>query len=289
MNYYLFVLLLAGTAAFLWAAWIEPRLYQINRYDVSLHKPLGRSYRVLHLTDIHFAKKDGKLGGFFDRLAKESYDFVFVTGDVIDCEEGITSCVENLKKFSPALGTYVVFGNHDYFDYHLWDVISNSSPSNGRLKYKNRPDLFEKALEKEGIRVMRNETEEIKSGRDSLLIHGLDDPVTGRANIRKAMQDFDPAKVNILLTHTVDVFLDIGEGEIDLSFSGHSHGGQICMPLLGPVVIHTVFGRHYAAGIRRLRGAVCSISRGVGASRFFFLRFLAPPEAIVLNVHGTHH
>jgi hypothetical protein len=134
--------------------------------------------------------------------------------------------------------------------------------------------------------VLFNETAEVNVEGKPVLIHGLDDPTTGRADLLKAMKNFDPKKINILLTHTVDAFLDIGENEIDLSFSGHSHGGQVRLPFIGPIIVHTSMGRPYAAGIFELKGATCCVSRGMNASRFLRMRLLCPPEAILLTVQG---
>jgi predicted MPP superfamily phosphohydrolase len=121
---------------------------------------------------------------------------------------------------------------------------------------------------------------------DSFLIHGVDDATTGRADVRKLTDGMDPLHVHLLLTHTIDVFTDIKENTIDLSFSGHSHGGQIRLPFIGALYTHTMTGRAYAEGIRKLKGSVCCISRGIGASRSFRIRFLCKPEAVLLTVSG---
>lgn len=283
----LFLILVLSGLLLIWMAVIERRAFQINRYPVTIRKPLKRPLRILHLSDTHFASPWPALDRFFDRLAKESFDFVFITGDIIDCDAGISSCVENLGKLKPAKGSFVVFGNHDYYDYYLSDVITHSVPGHGKPQKKNQPDLLQQALEKGGIRVLKNETVEVEWQDQSILIHGLDDPITGRANIRRTLQNFHPQKLNILLTHTIDVFIDIGDDEIDLSFSGHSHGGQICLPFVGPIVCHTLLGRNYAKGIKTFKGSICSISRGIGTSRFFGFRLLARPEAILLTVSGS--
>ena len=93
------------------------------------------------------------------------------------------------------------------------------TPGQGRPRKQQPIEDFEKALQEAGVRLLRNETVEVEAGETPILIHGLDDPITGRANVRRAMLNFDPAKLNILLTHSIDVFLDIGENEVDLSFS----------------------------------------------------------------------
>ncbi len=143
-----------------------------------------------------------------------------------------------------------------------------------------------RALHASGIRVLHNETVEIQHGDTVLLLHGLGDATTGQANLRTTMQNFDREKVNILLTHTIDVFLEIGEGEIDLSFSGHSHGGQICLPGYGAIITHTIMGRKFASGVMNHKGSVCCVSRGLGTSRYMPVRFFCSPEVALYEVES---
>lgn len=281
-----FIVCLLASLLIVWAFWIEPRLIQLSRHEIALQKFLSRPVRILHLSDTHFAGPHKAISNFFDRLSQESLDFVVVTGDIMDCEEGLPFCIENLKKLKTRYGIFAVFGNHDYFDFQFADVFLHNFPGQGRPLISQRVDFFEQSLEEAGIRVLRNETETVVIEDTPLLIHGLDDPTTGHADLLKAMQNFDPEKINILLTHTIDAFLDLGENQIDLSFSGHSHGGQIRLPLVGPIVTHTSLGRPYAAGIFDLKGAVCTVSRGLNASRFLRARLLCRPEAILLTVKG---
>lgn len=282
---FLSLLFFFGVALLLWM-FRESRAYQISRYGINVNKPLGHPLKVLHLSDIHFAWPKPDMDAFFDRLARETVDLVLITGDILDTRAGIPHCQRNLAKLHPRYGTFAVLGNHDYFDYSLWDSFVHNFPGQSYPSHPQAAQMLVDALEGMGIPVLRNETREITVEETPVLIHGLDDPTTGHANLRVAMESFDPAKLNILLTHTIDVFLDIGEGEIDLSFSGHSHGGQICLPWIGPLATHTTMGRAYASGIFHHKGALCSVSRGLGTSRYMPFRLLCPPEAILLTVYG---
>ena len=284
---FFYILLLAAAAALLaYMEYVEPRQRQFNSHRVQIRKKLPRPFRILHLTDTHFAGPNAPLAAFFDRLVQETYDFIFVTGDIMDCDAGLPYCLENFKKLKSKYGTFAVFGNHDYFDFKFFDAITHNFPGQPYPRQKNNVDLFAEEFKKIGVRALRNETVSLQIDGVPVLIHGLDDPTTGHANLRRTMENFDPSKVHILLTHTVDAFLDIGENEIDLSFSGHSHGGQVRLPFWGPVITHTRIGRRYASGIHTIQGAVCCIGRGLNASRFLFIRLLCPPEAILLTVEG---
>jgi len=282
----LLLVILAGLVLF-WAHKVELHQFQINRHDVTLRKIIpGQPLKILHLSDVHFALPNVMLSRFFTRLGEEEYDLAVLTGDIIDCEEGIHNAVENLKKIKTKHGFFAVFGNHDYYDYRFKDIFLHNFPGQSKPETLNPTDVLQAALEGIGVRVLLNRTEEINAAGVPFLIHGLDDPTTGRASIRETLASYDPAKINLLLTHTIDAFMDISHHEIDLSFSGHSHGGQIRFPVIGPVFTHTILGRAYADGIVTLKGAVCSVSRGLGCGRFLPFRLLCPPEAVVLNVFG---
>ncbi len=288
MTLFFAVLILAGAALLAWMEWVEPNRREINRPEVRLSKPLKRPLRILHLSDTHFAGPNSRMTSFFDRLASEPLpDFIFLTGDILDWVPGLPYCLENLSKLRARFGFFAVFGNHDYYDFELLDSLLHNFPGQKYPEHKNDVQAFRKELEKIGVTVLQNETRTVDVDGLPVLVHGLDDPTTGHANLRTTMANFDPAKINILLTHTVDAFLDIGEGEIDLAFSGHSHGGQIRFPGIGPVITHTRMGRKYASGIHEIQKAVCCISRGIHASRFLHLRLLCPPEAILLTVSGA--
>lgn len=284
-----YLLVISAASPFLLLLWmfLESRRYQISRHTALVRKPLASPLRILHLSDIHFRGDDSGLGLFFEELGRETFDFIFITGDIFDCPAGAADAIL-FRKLKSRRGIYAVFGNHDYYDYGFLDLPLHYTPGQGRPHKPQPTEDFGRALKEAGVRLLRNETVEVDAGETSILIHGLDDPITGRANVRRAMSNFNPSKLNILLAHSIDVFLDIGENEVDLSFSGHSHGGQVRFPVIGPILTHTLLGRQYADGIRSLKGATCSISMGIGTSRYYQIRLLCLPEAVALEISSSH-
>jgi predicted MPP superfamily phosphohydrolase len=279
-------LVLFGLAGLLFT-YFETKRRQINTLTAHLRsKTLSKPLRILHLSDIHFTRPDKSIDRFFDRLAAADYDLAVISGDIFDSDGGISSAVLNLKKIKARLGIHAVFGNHDYYDYRVGDVGQLTSRGH-RLPSTRQPvDRFIQALNEAGVRLLRNERIEWKEGDQVISLFGMDDPVTGHADMEKLMHKYNPQHINILLTHTIDAFFYVGKGEIDLSFTGHSHGGQIRFPWIGPIVTHTQFGPRYVEGIQEVKGAICVISRGIGTSRFFPFRLMAPPEAVILELRG---
>jgi len=274
----------AALALLLWMRFVEPYAWRVVERQAFIRKSLGRELRILHLSDIHFSKPSRRLSAFFDSLASQPVDMVVITGDIIDCVEGIPSCVENLSKLKSLHGIFAVYGNHDYYNYHLSELILHNFPGQKMPRNHQHVHLLDAALAKVGVKVLKNQMAPVPLEKGRLHFYGLDDPTSRRANLRKTMQSYDPSTVNVLLTHTIDAFLEIGRNEIDLSFSGHSHGGQICLPFFGPVLTHTIMGRAFAGGFFQHKGAWCSVSRGIGTSRYLPMRLLCKPEAVLVRV-----
>lgn len=276
-----------GILGIVWLFFVEPRWIQVSRHEVKVQKKLSSPFRILHLSDTHFSGRNLFLNKFFDKLSQDVYDVAVITGDIIDCPEGISQCTDNLKKIKTRFGFYAVLGNHDYFNYGFLEAFNHNFPYQTYPSRKNAADKLQEELAKINIKVLKNQTEEINVLEEKILIHGLDDPTTGRADVKLIQPNFCSQKINILLTHTVDALQHIEEGHIDVSFSGHSHGGQIRFPVVGAVIAHTALGRDYAGGLKQLRGAFCCISRGTSSGRFLTPRFLCRPEAIILRIAGN--
>jgi predicted MPP superfamily phosphohydrolase len=87
----------------------------------------------------------------------------------------------------------------------------------------------------------------------------------------------------ILLTHSPDFAGQVHDPRVKLVLAGHTHGGQIVLPLLGPPVIPSMYGRRYASGLVQADGKQVYISRGIGKAVLPF-RFRCPPEVTVLTL-----
>ncbi len=271
---------------YFWIFYIEPHRFELTRYRVILPQKLKRPIKILHLSDSHFAKPKKSLERFFDQLALETVDLIFLTGDILDCAEGLPVCLDYLKKFKPAMGFFAVFGNHDYYDYHFLDVLLHDFRGQKHPLKRNIWLRLREALKGMGVQVLRNETVSVQNDRTSFFIHGVDDSLTGHADLTKIRPEYGADKVNILITHSLDVLFGLSNHEIDMSFSGHTHGGQVCFPLIGPIFTHTEAGRTYAHGMKRIMKITAIISKGLGSSRYYPMRLLCRPEAGLVTLES---
>lgn len=257
----------------LWAFWIEPARVTVRH--VSLQIPQWdaehQEMRIAVLTDLHVGAPHvgvEKLRRVVERTNAERPDLILLLGDfVIDDVVGgkfvePEAIAEALKGLRATHGAVAVLGNHDWW--------------NDGVRIGN-------ALKGAGITVLENETLRIEHNGRSLWLIGLADLWTRRPDIagslRQVSGDDDPV---ILLTHNPDVFPEV-PARVALTLAGHTHGGQVCLPLVGRPVVPSKFGQRYAMGHVVEDGRHLFVSGGVGTS-IIPVRFRVPPEIVLLTL-----
>ena len=269
-----------------WAVCVEPRRYRVRRISVTLAKPLARPFTILHLSDIHIHKEDPRKRRFFQELSALSPDLVCLTGDIIDSPSGISIAEELLGNLKPRFGFWAVLGNHDYFNYGLAEALWFHVLFPGWPVKRMETERLVTALERIGCKVLRNESAVLEAGSLRLLLFGLDDPVTRRADVKKTFTQTPAADVRILLAHLLDPIREVPEGAVDLALAGHTHGGQVRVPFLGPIVTDSKLPNRFARGVESYRGVTTVVSQGMGQSHYLPIRFCCPPEALWIEVQG---
>ena len=269
-----------------YAVFVEPRWFKIKRIRAQSKKKISRPITILHLSDTHFSGKKSYKDKFFERLSKEvEPDLIFITGDIIDCNEGIDQAAIALGSLRARVGKFAVLGNHDYYDYHFFDNFNYHIWGVRESIRHNDVKRFAGALEASGVLVLRDQNRKIDLNGTSVSIIGTDDPVTRRVNFEKALNGVSDDSFNILLTHVVDCIVKMPRVSMDLVFSGHTHGGQIRFPFFGGMMFGFEMPRKYLEGIHPWNNAILCVSRGIGASRTATLRFCCRPEAILIEVY----
>jgi uncharacterized protein len=202
-------------------------------------------FAILPLSDLH-ADLSGRAMQRVAELARDlDYDLCVLTGDYRggthgDCE----LCLEIVARLREALRSdiYGVLGNHD--------------------SIAMVPDL--EAL---GIRMLLNESVAIRSGPASIYLAGVEDAHFYRAdNIEKAAADIPHGCVSVLLSHTPEIYRQAAHARFDLMLSGHTHGGQICLPGGVPILLGADLPRAFGAGAWRHGGMAGYTSLGAGSS-----------------------
>ena len=201
-------------------------------------------YTILHISDMHVDMNEGAMRHLAELVPRLSYDMCVLTGDFRGKTYGpFDATLEGLARLRGLLSepVYGVLGNHDSL-------------------------LMVPGLEAMGIRMLLNECEPIVRAGQSIHLAGIDDAHYYRVdNIEKAATGIPEAAFSILLSHTPEIYRQAAHAGFDLLLSGHTHGGQICLPGAIPITLDAVLPRHMGAGLWDYRGMTGYTSVGVGS------------------------
>ncbi len=232
----------------------------LRRLPAALH-----GLRIVHFSDVHInplMPQDYALRAL-RAVAGIGADLVVFTGDLLSAPARHLSAYQRaLWEIRAPLGKYAVPGNHDY---------------KGR-----RSMQLNHFLQEAGWQVLRNESRPL-SGKGEAWIIGLDDPVTGRDDFDRAMDTVPLDVFRLMLVHTPDVVQAAAQCGTDLLLAGHTHGGQVVLPFVGPPLVPSDYGPQYAWGLYDRRGMRMEVTRGVGMTPPR-VRFNCPPEIALLTL-----
>ena len=154
----------------------------------------------------------------------------------------------------------------------------------GNHDHWNDADLVAGALIERRIRVLRNQSQVIERGNQKLWIAGVDDPLEGKADLVKTMTGIPRTEATLLLAHEPDFADYSARFPVDLQLSGHSHGGQVRIPGVGPVILPAM-ARKYHTGLNRVGSLQVYTSRGVGVINPP-VRLNCPPEVSLITLRA---
>lgn len=264
----LLVLTTAGLAT--WGFWWEPASLFNETHVLALPgwPDSCHGLRVAVLADLHTGSPFNgleKLGEIVDRTNAAKPDLVLLAGDyVIHGVQGGTfvdagSIAAELAKLRPRYGIYAVLGNHDWW----YDA-----------------ERVARALQDEGIELLEDRSAVVTAGECRFALAGISDFWEGEHDVVAALSGVDPELATVVFTHNPDVFPEI-PAFVSLTIAGHTHGGQVNLPFLGRLVVPSMFGDRYAAGLIVEDGRHLFVSTGLGTS-ILPVRFRVPPEISVL-------
>ena len=202
-------------------------------------------FTVLHISDLHVDMNEGAMRRLAELLPGMTYDICVLTGDYRGKTFGpFDAALEGLVRVRSHLKgpVYGVLGNHDTI-------------------------RMVPGLEEMGIKMLLNECETISRGDDVIYIAGIDDAHYYRVdNIEKAASGIPENSFSVLLSHTPEIYRQAAHAGFDLLLSGHTHGGQICLPGSIPISLDSVLPRYMGSGPWKYHDMVGYTSVGVGSS-----------------------
>jgi uncharacterized protein len=226
--------------------------------------PSFDGFTILHISDLHADMNEGAMRQLIELLGGLRYDLCVLTGDyrgktfgpyeaALAAIGGISACLH-----AP---TYGVLGNHDTIQ-------------------------MLPGLEAMGIRMLVNEHDAIVRGDERIHLAGIDDAHYFRIhNFEKAASSIPDGGFSILLSHTPEVYRLAAYADFDLMLSGHTHGGQICLPGSIPITLRSRVPRRMGAGVWRYHDMVGYTSVGAGSCGIP-VRLNCPPEIALHHLRG---
>lgn len=273
---------LLGTFLVIYGFFIEPQYPRTSHYHISLpgENLAGETMKIVHLSDLHLEYFTARENRIIEKVNAYSPDLIFFTGDFFNLSyqrdqnshDDIIKCFNLLK---PRYGTFAVTG----------------SPS---------VDLDEQIkclLPRLNLTLLENKTFELVINNIPLHLIGLScthQPGNDFNRLKELMKPRNQkdSVINILLYHSPDISPHIQSMPIDLQFSGHTHGGQVQVPFLGPIYSGSLYGHIFSSGHYIINESVNLIlSRGLGlegeaAPR---VRFFSPPEVGLITLEIISH
>lgn len=269
-------MLAAPITGFSYSRWLEPKWIETNYLQLP-YTSLPRAFhlkKIVLFSDIHLDFHFGihRLGQLIERIRKLKPDLICFTGDLFheSVESHASSTIRLLSLLEAPLGKWAVLGNHDYT--------------------AGAKDV-ERVLSSGGFTLLRNRSVTLEHGGSQIRIAGLDDALEGSPNLDFALADegsreHDPAAFTLFLAHEPDLAEYAASYRVNLQLSGHSHGGQVRIPLVGPLILPDL-ARRYPEGLYRIADEMyLYTNRGIGVSSYP-VRFLCRPELTVITLEST--
>jgi uncharacterized protein len=280
-------LAVAGAAVLAYAIFIERWWFRLGRYRLDILPAGEGELSVLHLSDIHLVRDDRRTRRFLESLP--SADVTVITGDILGEPEAVEFSVEALRPVRGRRGSWFVLGSNDLFaprlNNYLAYFVSNRKRRRRLGPHGRGPDLV-RLLEADGWTHLRNRREAPAVDGLRLEVLGLDDPHIHRSDLTTAPR-LDPDAFGLAVVHSPDPAPELTALGWDLVVAGHTHGGQVCLPVRRALVTNCSIPNRLASGLARLGPGYLHVSPGLGTSKYAPFRLFCRPEATLLELRSA--
>jgi len=244
--------------------WNEILTLEVNVKKIQTTNPMAssrRPLRIVHFSDLHFIDCPG--ADFYRFMVEKALelnpDAIVFTGDLIDKPELLATAVEILQPLTKIAPCFFILGNHDW-----------------RYEYEH----FRTTLATSGWKCVAGKHERIQLADRNVLFAGSELPWIGIAPPSVTHAGVD---LRILLSHSPDQLRFAQKSGYDVMLSGHTHGGQFVLPVIGPVYAPSIYGVSVAAGLFQMKKLTLHVSRGIGGKDP--LRWHCRPELTCLEIY----
>ena len=277
-----------SVAALAYGWGFEVRNYQLRKYQIKVLPANRQPIQILHLSDLHLSPWQKKLPNWLNELEIDP-DLVVVTGDVWSSQDSMTNVIKALDKYLQKPGFFIP-GSNDYYAPKLKNPAKYLFKDDGKrhkgkeLPWKDLKNLVESA----GWHWLSNKSTQIQINGTFLDVRGVDDAhyelddLTTVDHPKSATADLLLGLTHAPYLRVLDTYRKIGA---DLILAGHTHGGQICLPIYGTLVTNCDLPSELAKGLHKYKNDTwLHVSAGLGTAPFTRVRFFCKPEASLITL-----
>jgi len=252
----------------------EPNRLQLVNQEIRLRRWPSRldGFSIALLSDFHYDPHFSihPIRAAIKLVAQIQPQLIVLTGDFVsvpnigDSKLGAAAaepCAQLLRRMQAPYGLWAVMGNHDYY---------------------TDPDHVTSVLRAEGINVLANQSSPIESNGARFWLAGVDDILGRTADLDAALHNVPAEEATILLAHEPDYADRVARHPVDLQLSGHSHGGQVRLPFIGPLYLPDL-ARKYIRGLYKIGQLTLYTNPGLGTVEVP-VRLNCPPEVTLLTI-----
>ncbi|KFN01627.1 metallophosphoesterase [Bacillus clarus] len=256
-----------------YAKYVEPHFLSFTHHTLksSLIPKSFHGMKIIQFSDLHLGYYFSlqHLSHVVSKINATRPDIVLFTGDLIDdyqtySETPFVSSI--LRTIQAPFGKFAIYGNHDHGGYGT--------------------EYYKQIMYDSEFQLLQNKEKRIRLlDHSEISIFGIDDMLLGKPEIEATLRNAKQDIYTIVLVHEPDIAPKISEFPINLQLSGHSHGGQVQIPFLGPIIT-PVLAKYYTEGFYHIHDLLLYVNRGLGRTRVPF-RFMARPEITIFTLHHS--
>ncbi|UCG46711.1 MAG: metallophosphoesterase [Phycisphaerales bacterium] len=248
-------------ACVLWGYFVEPYRLEVNIIPVRTDKLTGVTFRIVQISDLHCDRKIRNEKRLVEVINALEADIIVFTGDALNSIRAEPTFKKTLTDLKASVAKLAVRGNCDLGHWAHLDLFFGT-----------------------GFQLVEGKTVSLTKGGESVSITGL--ACLHMSPFRGLLEKVPPDQVSVLLCHFSDLVESLGGLNVDFYLSGHTHGGQVALPIYGALVTLAKYGKKYESGLYTVGRTKLYVNRGVGMEGGFAprVRFLARPEVAVFDI-----
>lgn len=259
----LLFLALIGSLSLAYGYFVEPYWVEVTRVKIASSKLANFSHpiKVVQISDLHCDPVDRLESKLAPIIAAEKPDAIIFTGDAINSRKALGLFKTLLKNLSAIAPTFAVDGNHDSRCWSDLDLYRNTN-----------------------VTPLNGQSVKLTVGAQDVYLAGVG--VDSEGKTAQALQAIPAGSFTLFLYHSPDLIADLAQRHVDLVCVGHTHGGQVRLPLYGAIVTESKYGKQFEAGLYRVQDSWMYVNRGIGMEGGMDprVRFLARPEVTVFEL-----